>query len=31
VRIGNDIHGRVSPEKFDRLVSRLTTRALELK
>ncbi|ANG62730.1 formate dehydrogenase subunit gamma [Marinobacterium aestuarii] len=31
VRIGDDIHGRVSPEKFDRLVSRLTTRALELK
>ncbi len=31
VRIGDDIHGRVSPEKLDRLVSRLTTRALELK
>ncbi len=31
VRIGDEIHGRVSPQKLDRLVSRLTTRALELK
>ncbi len=31
VRIGDDIHGRVSPEKLDRLVSRLRTRTLELK
>ncbi|WP_020680908.1 formate dehydrogenase subunit gamma [Marinobacterium rhizophilum] len=31
VRIGDEIHGRVTPQKLDRLVSRLTTRALELK
>jgi formate dehydrogenase subunit gamma len=31
VRIGDDIHGRVTPEKLDRLVGRLRTRTLELK
>ncbi|NVK41018.1 MAG: formate dehydrogenase subunit gamma [Oceanospirillaceae bacterium] len=31
VRIGDRIHGRVTPEKFDKLVDTLTTRALEVK
>lgn len=31
VRIGDRIHGRVTPEKFDKLVDKLTTRALEVK
>ncbi|GGO83668.1 formate dehydrogenase subunit gamma [Marinobacterium nitratireducens] len=31
VRIGDRIHGRVTTEKFDRLVDKMTTRALEVK
>jgi formate dehydrogenase subunit gamma len=31
VRIGDRIHGRVTQEKFDRLVDSLCTRALEVK
>ncbi|MBS3804532.1 MAG: formate dehydrogenase subunit gamma [Oleiphilaceae bacterium] len=31
IRIGDDIHGRMSPDKFDRLADRLTTSTLELK
>jgi formate dehydrogenase subunit gamma len=31
IRIGDDIHGRMSPDKFDRLTDRLTTATLELK
>lgn len=31
IRIGDEIVGRVTPEKFDRLVDQLTTSTLELK
>ncbi|MEX0606245.1 MAG: formate dehydrogenase subunit gamma [Marinobacter sp.] len=31
IRIGDEIVGRVTPEKFDRLVDQLTTSILELK
>jgi len=31
IRVGDDIHGRMTPAKFDRLVDRLTTSTLELK
>ena len=31
VRIGDDIVGRVTPDKFDRLVDELTTVALEIR
>ncbi|MGB1237723.1 MAG: formate dehydrogenase subunit gamma [Pseudomonadales bacterium] len=31
VRIGDDIIGRISPDKFDRLVTQLSTATLELK
>lgn len=31
IRIGDEIHGRMSPSKFDRLVDRLTTQTLEVK
>jgi|FLOH01.1.fsa_nt_gi formate dehydrogenase subunit gamma len=31
VRIGNDIYGNVDPEKFDALVSGLSTRRIEVK
>lgn len=31
IRVGDDIYGRMSAAKFDRLVDRLTTSTLELK
>lgn len=31
IRVGDRIHGRMSPEKFDRLADKLTTSTLELK
>lgn len=31
IRVNDDIHGRMSPQKFDRLVDRLTTSIIELK
>lgn len=31
VRVGDDIIGRISPDKFDRLVTQLSTSTLELK
>lgn len=31
IRVDDDIHGRMTPAKFDRLAEQLTTSALELK
>lgn len=31
IRVDDDIHGRMTPQKFDRLADRLTTSPLELK
>ncbi|MAZ06347.1 MAG: formate dehydrogenase subunit gamma [Halomonas sp.] len=31
VRVNDDIHGRVTPQKFDRLADKLTTSTLEIR
>lgn len=31
IRVGDDVHGRMTAAKFDRLIDRLTTTTLELK
>lgn len=31
IRVNDDIHGRITPQKFDRLVDKLTTSTLEIQ
>ncbi|WP_227712488.1 formate dehydrogenase subunit gamma [Marinobacter zhanjiangensis] len=31
IRVNDDIHGRITPQKFDRLADRLTTSTLEIR
>ena len=31
IRVNDDIHGRMTPQKFDRLADKLTTSALDIR